>query len=557
MRSVSSSGIHPSASRPSPWLDPPPAMLANMRTTPSLPETADLVIVGAGFSGVSVAYHALKAYPGMRIVLLEAGDVCNGATGRNGGHLRPDYYTYTTDVLSKFGPEEAVRHNKFERRNFEALMELIEQDGVECETDKDGEAWQVFLSPVEFRQALNNLAVMRDLGGDVHDVRVYMREEARRITGIQGCFGAIASPATPISPTKLVSHLVERSLANGLNLQTNVRATKISRNVLTGSSSGSESAYGIHADSDSDGFEEIDGSTLRIAPKRSSFLYKVQTTRGAILANKVVHATNAYLDSLLSISSDIISTTKSSSTNVLVTPTRGHVIEIEPLGEGRKSLSLDPNHKITNMSFNYGGEYLVQRPNGNFVLGGGRRYGRGQGYEELSSTAASSAEEEIDAAVDLHLRAFFTQTLCFDNARFLKPTLSPIQTAETNATYSETFRVVNQWTGIMGFSTDSFPIVGKVPSFVEQSQEYCIAGFTGHGMPRIFLAAKQLVRQILAEDPDFQFDLEYSQSTDHGGGGVTESFMQREAWDGCEEMPECFGITEERLSEIITALRQF
>jgi gamma-glutamylputrescine oxidase len=46
---------------------------------------ADVVIVGAGFTGLSTAYHLRKAHPDLGIVVLEAKRVGNGASGRNGG----------------------------------------------------------------------------------------------------------------------------------------------------------------------------------------------------------------------------------------------------------------------------------------------------------------------------------------------------------------------------------------------------------------------------------------------------------------------------------------
>jgi glycine/D-amino acid oxidase-like deaminating enzyme len=47
----------------------------------------------------------------------------------------------------------------------------------------------------------------------------------------------------------------------------------------------------------------------------------------------------------------------------------------------------------------------------------------------------------------------------------------------------------------MGFSNDSHPYVGRVPG---EEGKWVIGGFTGHGMPRIFLCAKALVQQLLA-----------------------------------------------------------
>jgi glycine/D-amino acid oxidase-like deaminating enzyme len=46
----------------------------------------------------------------------------------------------------------------------------------------------------------------------------------------------------------------------------------------------------------------------------------------------------------------------------------------------------------------------------------------------------------------------------------------------------------------MGYSNDEFPHVGPVP---EKPGQYICAGFTGHGMPQIFLSAKAIASMIL------------------------------------------------------------
>lgn len=53
----------------------------------SVPKESDIVIIGAGISGASVAYHLLQQHKGPnppRITILEARQTCSGATGRNG-----------------------------------------------------------------------------------------------------------------------------------------------------------------------------------------------------------------------------------------------------------------------------------------------------------------------------------------------------------------------------------------------------------------------------------------------------------------------------------------
>ncbi len=62
--------------------------LANHQSHSELPESADVVVIGAGLTGASAAYHlADRASEGQRIVVLDAGDPAGEASGRNGGNF--------------------------------------------------------------------------------------------------------------------------------------------------------------------------------------------------------------------------------------------------------------------------------------------------------------------------------------------------------------------------------------------------------------------------------------------------------------------------------------
>ncbi|KKZ65873.1 hypothetical protein EMCG_08378 [[Emmonsia] crescens] len=65
-----------------------PDALENHRSTESLPSECDILIIGAGYAGVSTAYHILLDNPSPpSVVILEARQACFGATGRNGKSL--------------------------------------------------------------------------------------------------------------------------------------------------------------------------------------------------------------------------------------------------------------------------------------------------------------------------------------------------------------------------------------------------------------------------------------------------------------------------------------
>ncbi len=77
------------------WHSEPSPLLKGHRTTRGLPETADVVIIGSGLTGASVAYHLLSKNgtaaqhkpfdpqsDNLKVVMLEAREACWGATGR-------------------------------------------------------------------------------------------------------------------------------------------------------------------------------------------------------------------------------------------------------------------------------------------------------------------------------------------------------------------------------------------------------------------------------------------------------------------------------------------
>lgn len=48
----------------------------------------------------------------------------------------------------------------------------------------------------------------------------------------------------------------------------------------------------------------------------------------------------------------------------------------------------------------------------------------------------------------------------------------------------------------MGYSADNSPFVGALPG---RSNQFVVAGFTGHGMPQVFLSAKGVAAMVVDE----------------------------------------------------------
>ena len=70
--------------------------------------TADFVIVGAGFAGLSAARRLVQLQPGARIALLEAGRIAEAAAGRNSGFMIDLPHELTSQDYAGSGDDKAM-----------------------------------------------------------------------------------------------------------------------------------------------------------------------------------------------------------------------------------------------------------------------------------------------------------------------------------------------------------------------------------------------------------------------------------------------------------------
>lgn len=108
--------------------------LHDHRSTEQIPEHSDIVIIGAGYAGVSVAYHLVsEKICTDSITILEARGACSGATGRNGGHLRPDLYGHIPTYIDRTSAEAGLEIAEFEIAHVNAIKKVIEKEKIDCD----------------------------------------------------------------------------------------------------------------------------------------------------------------------------------------------------------------------------------------------------------------------------------------------------------------------------------------------------------------------------------------------------------------------------------------
>ncbi len=132
---------------PSPALAGEPAALPRSvwletaAPAPSMPPLAgeveaDVLVVGAGFTGLAAAVHL--AEQGARVVVLEAVEPGWGASGRNNGQVIPGLKLDPDDLERTFGRERGARLAAWGGSAPDRVFELIERYGIPCHPVRTG-----------------------------------------------------------------------------------------------------------------------------------------------------------------------------------------------------------------------------------------------------------------------------------------------------------------------------------------------------------------------------------------------------------------------------------
>ncbi|MGR0318403.1 NAD(P)/FAD-dependent oxidoreductase [Agromyces sp. ZXT2-3] len=109
---------------------------------------ADLVVVGAGFTGLWAAWRALERGDAASVVVLEAERIGYGASGRNGGFVASSL-THGLAHGTMVWPDQVGALHEEGERNLADLVATIEAAGIDCDLRRVGkttlavEEWQV------------------------------------------------------------------------------------------------------------------------------------------------------------------------------------------------------------------------------------------------------------------------------------------------------------------------------------------------------------------------------------------------------------------------------
>ncbi len=100
--------------------------------------SADVVIVGAGFTGLWAAYQLTRTDPTLDVVVLEAGDLAVGASGRNGGFAMTLLDLDLHRFARSWGDDAAAHAHRAVARSVAEIDRTVSEEGIDADLEATG-----------------------------------------------------------------------------------------------------------------------------------------------------------------------------------------------------------------------------------------------------------------------------------------------------------------------------------------------------------------------------------------------------------------------------------
>jgi glycine/D-amino acid oxidase-like deaminating enzyme len=228
-----------------------------------------------------------------------------------------------------------------------------------------------------------------------------------------------------------------------------------------------------------------------------AFPYKVLTPRGVLRARHVIHCSNGYAGRFLP------------TLRGRLFPFRG-VMTVQDLGpsipnrgaENSWNLYHPPRYDAESSIVLTGVYYLQQNPeSGHFFFGG----------------CAQTAHTVFDT------NDSYVETASVQN---LQHALHELFGEKPDISDGDKNELVAAWSGVMGFTGDGFPLVGRLPGSASQSpndgnNEWIAVGFNGMGMCQSWRAGEAVAKMVMNQDVSDWLPASFAVSTERLHGSLT------------------------------------
>jgi glycine/D-amino acid oxidase-like deaminating enzyme len=220
-----------------------------------LPDSVDVAVVGAGFTGLSASRTLAKR--GVCVAVLEAETFGWGASSRNGGMVLTGLKLPIPTLISRYGVETVRRIYAASLASIDCVEKIVREEKIACDFSRSGHL-EVAVKQSHFDDYARAAAlIQREFN---HALRIIPKKDLRGEIGSDIYFGGLVDETSAgVNPARYVAGLVQAAQRAGASLHDHARVLK------------------------------IDAQTTNGVRK-----FSVQTSRGTLTARDVVLASGAY-----------------------------------------------------------------------------------------------------------------------------------------------------------------------------------------------------------------------------------------------------------------------
>jgi glycine/D-amino acid oxidase-like deaminating enzyme len=164
---------------------------------------------------------------GIDVAVLEANEIGSGASGLNAGFVVPNFAKADPAyVIAKLGADRGRRLLELVGQGADRVFSTVRENGIDCDPEQVG--WMhVAHSEAMLKVLQQRIAAWNNLG---RSLRMLSAEEARALTGVRHCAGALLDPGGGmLHPLNYLYGLASAALKAGATVHENALVSGIKR----------------------------------------------------------------------------------------------------------------------------------------------------------------------------------------------------------------------------------------------------------------------------------------------------------------------------------------